>query len=98
RHVEVEAGDPTAHPAQLAVREAPDEVSEVEAAGAVGALFDLDLRIAALVAVGRRRAEARELEARFESEIFAEMKRVRAAREPRRRIEVARIPAAHPRE
>src|SRR5580698_3397537 len=78
-YVEVEAADAVAHPPQLAVSESPDEMTEVEPSGPVGPIEHLDLWIPALVRVGDRTVETGELNARFESEVFAEMKGVGAA-------------------
>src|SRR5207237_3785298 len=95
RRGEVEARDAAAHPAQLAVREAPHEMAEIEAAGPVRPLFDLHLRVAPLVRIGHRRAKARELHGSLEPEILREVERVRAAGEPVRGVEIGAVPAAH---
>src|SRR5262249_30562130 len=97
REVEIESADAAAHPAELAVRERPDQVPEVEQARLVVRLFENELRIAAVERVRSVRVEARVLEARFEGEVLREVERVRAAEDVVRRIEIRRIPAAHER-
>jgi hypothetical protein len=73
-------------------------VPEVERPRLVGAVDDLDLRVATLVRVRDGALEARELHAGLEPEVLAEVEGVGPARQPVARVEVARIPAAHGRE
>ena len=68
------------------------------ATGFVGAVFDGDLRKSLLVRFGNGGAKARELEARFETEIFRKVERVCAAADRRRRIQIGRVIAEHSRE
>ena len=54
-----------------------------------------DLRVAALVGARYGALEPHGLHAGLEAEVFAEVKGVRAARHPARRVEVGRVDPAH---